>query len=188
VGKHGINLADGSRANIVIWNNLVYNTAYAGVRFGGGVDLLQGMQLYNNTFYNTGMAGDTPSSGALTNDLAVEANQMDIRNNIFWPQTGSGYNRGAGNADFTGGVGIFTNNLFYNAGPVPAFSTASVGANPAFVNVGTDFHLQSGSPAIGAGTSAPSGVVVDDFDVATSTRAQTLRSLYSAYDIGAYEH
>jgi hypothetical protein len=190
IGKHGINLADGSRNDIVIWNNLVYNTGYAGVRMGG-TNLLQGMKLYNNTLYNTGMIGDTPSSGALTDDMAVIANQMDIRNNIFWPHPGSGYTRGSTNPDFTGGIGIFTNNLWYGAGPLSLLTVLgidSVGIDPNFVSPGSDFHLQTGSPAIGAGSSQVSTTVIDDFDIATASLTQTLRSLFVSYDIGAYEH
>jgi len=184
IGKHGINLAEGSRNGITIWNNLVYRTAYAGLRMGS--DAIRGMKLYNNTFYATGLAGDTPSSGALTNDTNAASGMVDIRNNIFWPNTGSAYARGCCNVTF-GGAGTITNNLWYGSGAAPSFSSASVNANPNFVNASSgDFHLQAGSPAIGAGTSVVSSIVLDDLDTATSLLTQTLYSLTGTYDIGAY--
>jgi len=144
------------------------------------------MKLYNNTFYATGLAGDTPSSGALTNDTNAASGMVDIRNNIFWPNTGSAYARGCCNVTF-GGAGTITNNLWYGSGATPSFSSASVNANPNFVNASSgDFHLQAGSPAIGAGTSVVSSIVLDDLDTATSLLTQTLYSLTGTYDIGAY--
>jgi hypothetical protein len=161
VGKHAFNLVEGSRNHITIWSNVIYNTAYAGVRMGGD-DLLHGLQLYNNTFYNTGMIGDTPSSGALTNDMGAHPGQVDIRNNVFVPHTGSGYNRGQGNVQFRDGVGTIANNLWYGGrgdNPATTFSSASLQSDPHFVSTAAgaeDLHLQPGSPALGSGTDLPS--------------------------------
>jgi hypothetical protein len=187
IGKHGLNLTVGSGSGIVVWNNLIYRTTSAGVRFADPG--IRGLKLYNNTFYATGLGGNTPSSGALTNDTRAASGMFDIRNNIFWPNSGSAYAAGSDNADFTGGVGPITNNLFYGSGGVPSFSTASVTGNPNFMGASTgDFHLQAGSPAIGAGSSLVSSIVIDDLDTATSLLTQTLRALSgAAYDIGAYQ-
>ncbi len=190
VGKHGFNLAAGSGDNIRIWNNLITDTQFAGLRMGNG-DSITNLKLYNNVFYNTGLAGNA-ATGALQNQMAATAaNQVDIRNNIFWPVV-SGYTSSGGdpNEDFTSNVGPITNNLWFGgAGTNPAttFSSASLSTNPLLVTPGTDFHLQSGSPARNAGSAAVAAVVVDDHDTATATQSRTLRPAEGVFDIGAYE-
>jgi hypothetical protein len=193
IGKHAFNLVEGSRNRIAIWSNVIYNTAYAGVRMGGD-DLLHGMQLYNNTFYNTGTIGDTPSSGALTNDMAPHPGQVDIRNNIFWPHPGSGYNRGAANPEFAGGVGTIGNNLWFGgkgANPATTFSASSLQVDPRFVATAPgaeDLHLQSGSPALGAGIDAVAATVTSDYDLvkAVAPAATAAAPGIGQHYVGAY--
>jgi hypothetical protein len=190
IGKHGLNLVTGSRDNIVIWSNLIYNTAYAGVRLGS--DDLHDLKLYNNTFYNTGMMGDTPSSGALTNDMNAGNGQMDIRNNIFWPHPGSGYNRGAGNAEFSGAIGTVSHNLWYGGSgsdPAGTFSKYSLTADPRFASVipgAEDFHLQPESPALGAGTGEATGVVTSDIELQPFAQPSGETATAGSFYIGAY--
>ena len=50
-----------------------------------------------------------------------------------------------------------------------------------------DFHVLTGSPVVDTGDAGVSTVVIDDFDVATTTLARTLRPLGAGYDIGPYE-
>lgn len=189
VGKHAFNLVAGSHNNIVIWSNLVYNTAGAGVRLGS--DVLHDLKLYNNTFFNTGMAGDRPSSGALTNDTDAQAEQLDIRNNIFWPHAGSGYNRGMGNAGFTGAIGTIAHNVWFGGSgsdPVASFSTESIEADPRFVSVtpgGEDFHLQPGSPALRAGTDSVGALVKSDLEL-QQPEATPGREAAGSFYAGAY--
>ena len=181
VGKHGFNLADGSHNNIVIWDNIVSDTTSAGVRMNS--DSMRGLKLYNNTFYNTNTSKN-PAQGSMTNDTNAAPNQVDIRNNIFWASAGSLFNSGCCNADFTGGIGTITNNLWFRQ-PVlelPAFDTTAYFGNPNFVVPGTDFHLNAGSPAIDAGSSAVSAVVTSDFDGLPASRPKGV-----GYDIGAFE-
>ncbi len=182
VGKHGINLADGSRNNIRIWNNLIVNTQFAGIRMGG-TDLIRDLKLYNNTFYNTGMAGNS-GTGAIQNEMApVAANQVDIRNNIFVPVRRY-FSSGSRNHNFATPVGPITSNLWFGGtgtNPASTFSASSVQADPKFVSRGADFHLQAGSAAIDRGSAAVSGLVTNDLDVVTS------RPQGRGYDIGAYE-
>lgn len=168
VGKHGINIADTSQNNFVVWDNVVYNTQCAGIRMGG-TSILHDMKVYNNLFYNTGLAGNTPSTGAITNDMQAEPNQLDVRNNIFVPHPGSAYNAGDNNnVNFQTNVGPITNNLWYggsNTNPSKTFSTASQAYNPQFISTTTpDFHLVATSPARSAGTTVVTSSVSQDFD------------------------
>jgi len=190
VGKHGLNLVAGSRNNIVIWSNLVYNTTGAGVRLNS--DDLHDLRLYNNTFFNTGMIGDRPSSGLLTNDMDARPGQVDIRNNIFWPHPGSGYNRGLGNAEFSGAVGTISHNLWYGgsgANPAGAFSADSLAVDPQFVSVtpgSEDFHLRPGSPGLIAGSDRVAPVVTSDLELQQAARAVSQDGAASAFYLGAY--
>jgi hypothetical protein len=189
VGKHGLNIVDGSRNHIVVWSNLVYNTAYAGVRLGS--DDLHDLKLYNNTFYNTGTNGDTPSSGALTNDMSTAQQQLDIRNNIFWPHRGSGYNRGSGNEGLAGAIGPISHNLWYGGSgtdPTTSFSPKSLNADPRFRSAASgdeDFHLQEDSPALCAGTDAVAVLVTSDIELHPAQCAGGPAAT-GAFFIGAY--
>ncbi len=80
--------------------------------------------------------------------------------------------------DSTAGMFSGSNNLFFGAGATPTFSSASKNADPKFVTPGSNFQLQSGSPAIDAGIS--SGFNRDII--------QTSRPQGTAYDMGAYEY
>jgi hypothetical protein len=71
-----------------------------------------------------------------------------------------------------------TNNLFFG-GTGGTLGSNPVTANPNFLNAATDdLHLTSGSPAIGAGAAAVSGVVVTDYD---------LNPASAPFAIGAYQ-
>ncbi len=176
VGKHGINVADGSRGGFVIWNNIVTDTDRAGIRFNT-VDLA-GAKIYNNTFYNTNLINNA-AVGAIMNDAIFPAGAIDLRNNIFVPITGD-YDQGP-----FAGKGTFSNNLWFSGtgtNPATTYSTASLQTNPLFFAVsGRNLRLAPTSPAVNAGTSAVSAVVINDFD------AIIARPLGAGYDIGAYE-
>ncbi len=185
VGKHGINLADGSRSNFVVWNNLIDTTVSSGLRMGG-TSLLMDLKLYNNTFYNTNTSG-SEADGCLANDMQPAANQVDIRNNICVPAAGSRYVSGSNNPDFSGPTngrnGIITNNLWFGSSvsAPPAFDALARTGDPLFVAAGTDFHLGAVSPAIDSGSAAVSSVVRNDFDLLTN------RPKGAGFDIGAFE-
>jgi hypothetical protein len=188
IGKHGLNFTDGTGVNVAVWNNLIYDTDSAGVRFKD--DNTRNLKLYNNTFYNTGRLGNMASGASLVNDTNAPtpaAIMFDIRNNIFWANATAGYNSGCCNSDFSGSVATFGNNLWFNAGAAPSFDVNSVSANPNFVSASTDFRLNSASPAIDVGSDAVSSLVIDDYDIATTSVSQMLRPLYGRYDIGAFE-
>jgi len=173
VGKHGINLADGSGANIRVYDNLVENTQYSGLRFN--TVNLSGARIWSNTFYNTSIAGAGSAYGAVSNDWNLPAGSVSFVNNIFYTASGKTYVGGDGG--LSGSEGAWTNNLWFNGtDAVPVFATASVHADPKFVAAGTDFHLATGSPAIGTGATTTSTLVKDDL-------YDTVRK--SAVDIGA---
>jgi hypothetical protein len=186
IGKHGLNFTNGTRNNVVVWDNLIHDTDYAGVRFSE--DLIRGLKIYNNTFYNVGRVGNSASGAALTNDTNAAAGMFDIRNNIFWANAQAGYNGGCCNSFFSGGAATVSNNLWYGKSSPPSFDSAPRIGNPNFVAAGTNFRLKTGSPAIDTGTSAVSTVVLDDFEVATVAIPRTTRPRGGAYDIGAYEY
>lgn len=177
VGKHGINLADGSGSNIRVFDNLVLNTQYSGLRINS-VDL-KGAKVYNNTFFNTSLKGASDFYGTLSNDWGLKAGSVDFVNNILRPAPGTRYT--GGSVGFGGTEGSWSNDLWFGGMEgVPDFAQAPVAADPKFVAAGSDFHLHAGSPAINAGSGAVSALVKDDLE---SRRRPKL----GAYDIGAYE-
>ena len=159
IGKHGINLADGTGANIRVYDNLVANTQYSGLRFNT-VDL-SGAKVWSNTFYNTSISGIKGSYGAVSNDWNLPAGSVSFVNNIFY--TSSGKTNLGGDVGFSGAEGTWASNLWFNGtDAVPSWATAAVHADPKFVSAGTDYHLGTGSPAIGAGGATPGTLVKDD--------------------------
>jgi hypothetical protein len=179
VSKHGINIADGSRNNFAVYNNVVYNVAYAAVRFNT-MDL-HGAKIYNNTFYRTNMSGNS-AYGALTNDWNLPSDALDVRNNIFYVTGATQY--GGGSVDVGGAIGTIRNNMWFGGASSYAFDTAPLSADPKFVSLGTDFHLQATSPAVDAGgTSASiSALITSDYD------ASVARPQGASIDIGAMEY
>lgn len=105
---------------------------------------------------------------------------VDIENNIFYVATGTPYN--AGSNGVSASAGTITRNVWFNGNGSTSFDTAPVTANPAFVAAGSDFHLQSTSPAIGAGAhgSTLTSLVTTDYDL--NSRSTT------TMDIGALKY
>src|SRR5205807_2066668 len=160
------------RNGIVIFDNLVYNVQYAGIRFN--TTLLSAAKIYNNTFYATNLSGNT-DYGLLTNDLLLPLGAASLENNIFWP---------ANNMAYTGGgvglavlIGSAANNIFYG-GSGPTLGASLISANPMFISASDDdFQLATGSPAIGAGATDVASVVTTDYALVSRSRASV--------DIGA---
>lgn len=177
VSKHGINIADGSQNNFVVYNNLVYNTQRAGVRFN--TTSLHGAKIYNNTFYNTNTGGNT-AYGALTNDWNLPSDALDVENNIFYVHASTQY--AAGSVGFGSFAGI-KYNLWFGGSASSAPGSNAITTDPKFVTNGSNFHLQSASPAIdtGASSSSISSLITSDFD------ADVARPQGSAIDMGAFE-
>ena len=175
----GINFAtiDPAQGVVKAYNNVIYRAGtgpapggveanYACINVGGSGSAP--VQLTGNTLYDCGRRANA-DSGAVSASVAVV-----LTNNIVDSIAGESYTApNSSLANFSG-----KNNLFFGDGASPSFSTASISADPRFVDVNSNnFQLQQGSPAIDTG--ANDGISRDI--------VQTVRPLGAAYDIGAYE-
>ncbi|HEY0592931.1 MAG TPA: choice-of-anchor Q domain-containing protein, partial [Thermoanaerobaculia bacterium] len=102
------------------------------------------------------------------------AGRVTLRNNIIVAEAGEQYyafDAGSGPASI-----VSSSNLVHGAGPCESWDTACVSGDPLFVGA-SDYHLQSGSPAIDRGVPTS----------ASRDHEGTPRPQGPAYDIGAYE-
>jgi len=130
-----------------VFNNVVYHSGtgpdpgdvsnYACVNIGANGNPTTAVEVYNNTFYDCG------SRGGSTAALVSPSAPTNLRNNIFYSISNEPYFES--NPDITG-----SNNLFFGNGSGPSKLTNNLNLNPSFVS-SSNFHLQSTSPAIGAG-------------------------------------
>ncbi len=164
----------GQSDNLVIRNNVFYHFTHgwAVQRYEGSGTIVNGLSIVNNTFVGANPWRD----GQII--IATGVNNLVIANNIFYQPTTAGV------WFDTGGLSNVTvsDNLSFGAAVSEGLSGMTavgnlVNADPRFVSTsGLDFHVQSGSPAIGAGMTLSS--VPNDFD-------GILRS--GAFTIGAYQ-
>jgi hypothetical protein len=165
------NESGGTITDLNIYNNLIYNNDSRGFNIENYSYLKTRVRFFNNTvWHNGGEANITISTpSAYLNDIV-------IANNIIVGTTGALilYD------DYPTEVTI-DYNLFYASyyDEDNVYGANYIQANPLLVNPPGDFRLQSGSPAIDAGsaTFAPST------DYAGVSRPQG-----AGYDIGAYEY
>lgn len=176
VSKHGINIADGSRNNFAVYNNLVYNVAYAAVRFNTTV--LHGAKIYNNTFYRTNTSGNS-AYGALTNDWNLPSDALDVQNNIFVPMPGTRYL--GGTVGFGRKIGRVARNFWARGRDKPSIDNHPQSGEIIFVREGSDFHLRPGSRAIDAGSPDAASLMTDDYDLTTK------RPQGRGFEMGAFE-
>ena len=172
---HGVYHAVGD--SVVIRNNIFYHNArgWSYHRYSGVGATARGVYILNNTFAfpNPNRDGQILIAGA-TDGLV-------IANNIFYQPTTAGIRWGTGGS--WAGARL-ESNLSTAAVAAPSVSGVTFVGNiehtdPKLVSpVGLDFHLQSGSPAIGVGVA--SGLVTKDF-------ADMSRPRGARCDIGAYE-
>lgn len=180
IGKHGVNIADGSGAGFKVFDNVITDATGAGIRMNSTE--LRGAKIWNNTIFNVNRSRNA-KLGAIANDANGKPGFVDVSNNIIWPFPGTLY--AGGSAGFGGAESTWANNLFFGGlDPSDAGATTwgkqAVLENPKFVGQGFDFRLSPGSPAKDRGTPAVSGVVTNDF-------AGTPRPQGAGFDIGAYE-
>ncbi len=179
--------------NMIIRNNIVKNYENSGI--GGAA--APGVKALNNVMYS----GATVRQGAISLDHVDHfwSNNWEIKNNIIsgYQYYGLWLNGPSSNAT-QGLTGLsVSNNLYYTSNKtishfgyngsientLDGFKTAtgleqnSLWADPQFVSPGSDFHLQSNSPAINSGTTVNAPI---DYE-------GTNRPNGSAYDIGAFE-
>lgn len=170
-----LNDVDPSLGFIRVYNNVVYNAGttsppngsgawncvYApGASENGWPTPNGSVEVYNNTFYNCGPNTGPPYPGlnaCVANGGHSSTLNIHMRNNVCYQTGVSSYqmyyiaNSGSG----TNGV-YGLNNIMYGLGAPPSSGvvTGTINSNPLFVSTSTaNFHLQSGSPAIGAGDS-----------------------------------
>jgi hypothetical protein len=159
-----------------VWNNIFANTnCNTSQIFVAGLD--SNSAFYNNVFYN-----HTPASAPLVYDShsGYQENMATWKNNIFYANSSQSY-------FYTESHFYSDHDLFYGNGNGSCTGggvcsiTNAVNADPRFVTNGSNFHLQSNSPAKDAGTSAVSSLVTTDYDGIS-------RPQNSVYDIGAFEY
>ena len=161
-----ISCTDGANvSSAVIYNNIITGGFY--VQFTSGTPFGSIYSVYNNIFYSGGIFNNTYNSGGalnVYNNLFVGTTVLsgcyytNFYNNIFYgyspymssPLNNSFYNNlsyGSGNDNFNlSGTNTGANNL---AASNPSFVLAPVTAMFTYTN---DYHLNSGSPALTAGT------------------------------------
>lgn len=177
--------------NAIIRNNLIYNTAEAGIILNGS----PGNRIYNNTIYKN-TASSYFAGLALCSYGNYPCINTSIKNNIFsenkpfaiWIESPTLQLQGL----------QMSNNLYYSSSSTTTHSVKGFGnytlasyrsataqeqnsnfANPAFVNpTGGNFTLSSTSPAVDTGTTLS--------DVPTDL-VGTSRPQGAGFDMGAYE-
>ncbi|MDD5673579.1 MAG: choice-of-anchor Q domain-containing protein [Chitinivibrionales bacterium] len=171
--------------NTTMLNNIVVRNTGAGIQVAGykGVE---NIHIYNNTVAYNGSRGIV--LWAAQEDGGTTIDSAQIYNNIFAFNGTDGID-GCGPA---GTSNVVSNNIVYGnsngkvnwlacgalgSGGFSVTLTDTITHNPLFVSA-TDYHLQSGSPGIGAGLTLLS--VTMDFD-------GNARSAVTGYDIGAYQ-
>ena len=149
----GLQLADYYPAsNVHVYNNLMVNNAYNGMVIWTSGGSFTNLTVDNNISYGNkrGFAG-----------CAAVGTGMVLSNNISYNNSTTNYIQ-----DYCGGgSATFTN-------------TDLIQSNPLFVDPSSNWHLQAGSPGIGAGVSSP--MVTQDFS--DNPRPAT------GVDIGPYQN
>jgi hypothetical protein len=171
-----IYITQGQAKTVDVYCNLLYSTTKTTT--GGGIWVVSStspswtgakLNFYNNTIY-------TLSGRSFTNGCAV-AGVVTLKNNIFY-NTGSDDYGMMCLVNNTAGATVHSNNLYYRSANVNftkvkdggsyiqtpqqvlSWESAAIVSDPLFNIPGTDFHLQTGSPAIGYGITIP-GVTKD---------------------------
>jgi parallel beta-helix repeat protein len=165
-------------------------------KWGGGADriTIRNNQIYNNGLYSTATTGGlivASGSGHKVYNNIVQGNydgiEVNCSNCLVYNNTVYG-NRSLGIAIGAAGVNsLIKNNISYSNALSNVDDSGSgnvlsnnLTTNPRFVNPsGSDFRLQSGSPAIDSGAT----LVEVTTDILGMPRPQR-----TAYDIGAYEY
>ena len=149
-------------------NNRAYNNITHHNSGGGMMVSTSNTAFYNNTIFGEKWGIGIGQPGAtLTNNIIYGSREADI----YVHSTGGGTMRnnllgGAGIQEDSPGLLTQINNLY---------------GDPKFMNPPSDFHLQSGSPAIAAGVHPPDPAMLTDMD-------DVARPPTGAVDVGAYQY
>jgi hypothetical protein len=169
-GRYGLNMADGT-VTARAYNNVIYNTAFAGIRINQNAHATLSQVYEHNTLYNVCM---DKSGGAIENTWMATSGSVKFQYNIVSDGGSATCSSGYSNSGSDGAISLASNQWSgYNAPNKdgnPLISAVLFVATSQF-----DFHLQTGSPAIDA---AVGSTMKDDY--ATSPRSGTP-------DLGAFE-
>ena len=194
------NDAGGTQSGYTIINNIITNTeiAFGYYNEGGGASTTSNVHIENNTCYNLGgsfahlatWTEPTYGNGFIDWEIANTFSNFYIRNNIFSVATNNAllFVTAADVSNFTidyNDFNVTTVGRLHTTDytTIADWRTASsqdahsISADPLFIS-SSDFHLQSGSPAINTGVTIAG--VTDDYDGAGRPQGP-------AYDMGAYE-
>jgi hypothetical protein len=159
-GRYGMNIADGT-VSVRAWNNIIYNTVYAGIRINQDERASVSEIFENNTLVNV-CTNHPAEPGAIQNTWNATQGSIVFRNNIV-VKTRAACPDGYSNSAMDDSISLSRNLWFgYSVDPKDAQAITS---DPAFVAPASDdFHLSNGSPAIDMSLNSSS---VDDFDLRT---------------------
>jgi hypothetical protein len=149
------------------------NSAYTCLDIRAGHDELgkrgTTLHIHHNTFYGCGWAqSDVPNETGAIAFVNTKNYTLDVHSNIVHSAMPYVIREVYTNRKDVPALdpATFSHNLWFGAGPEPAFDSDSVNADPRFVDpkVG-DLRLGASSPAIGRGIPVPEGSrLVTDFD------------------------
>lgn len=183
--RYALNIATGTRS-FTAWNNVIFEIAFAGVRFDVRSDPTSSYAILSNTIFDANTAtGGTDAS--IVNNATLDGGMAVIKNNIVAADASS--RATAYFADKGSGKAIkLERNLWFGLrrGTVPSADSDPVGGradtnDPRFADAAHhDFRLSNGSPAIDQATANVPIKISDDY----RTRA---RPSGARTDVGAFE-
>lgn len=182
-GRYGLNISTGTHT-YTAWNNIIYNTALAGVRFSVEADSGTSFAILHNTIFDANTS-TSPPNGGIANDWNLNAGTALVEHNIIAVDSTS---RALEYIDDSGSGSAIKvqRNLYFGLRKGPSsLDSDPVGGtdtnDPKFVDLaGHDFSLAAGSPAIDQATLTMPFSIGDDFRL-------KVRPSGAMPDIGAYE-
>jgi uncharacterized repeat protein (TIGR02543 family) len=179
-GSHGGGIFNKGGITTIVNALFSGNASTGSGTYGGGINVDGGsVELANATF-------SANSSGHIGGAVMVQSGSLKLTNSILWNNSATPgyqdiYSTSAGTATVTySTLNTFRSNITAGDGCIED--------DPLFVNAaGGDFHLQSGSPCIDAGTNKPyeSGGIAEGI---TTDLGGNMRIINVRVDMGPYEY